>query len=61
MTLDSASSTGTGEPDIKETEKNPEIKVEGDEVDREWSWMRESYQHECGAKSIATVSVKKGK
>ena len=35
MTLDSVSSTGTGEPDIEETEKNPEIEVEGDEVNRE--------------------------
>ena len=35
MTLDSASSTGTGEQDVKEMEKNPEIKVGGDKVDRE--------------------------
>ena len=28
MTLDSASSTGTGEQDIKDMEKNPEVKTE---------------------------------
>ena len=32
MTLDSASSTGTGEPDIEEMEKNPEIETRGLEL-----------------------------
>ena len=35
MTLDSVSSTGTGEQDVKGMEKNPEVKVEGDKADRE--------------------------
>ena len=35
MTLDSGSSAGTGEPDIEEMEKNPEIKMEGDEANKE--------------------------
>ena len=34
MTLYSVSSTGTGEPDIEEMEKNPEIEREGDEVNK---------------------------
>ena len=35
MTLDSASSTGTGEQDIKDMEKNLEIKTEEDGVNKE--------------------------
>ena len=35
MTLDSASSTGTGEQDIEDMEKNPEVKTEEDGVDKE--------------------------
>ena len=35
MTLDSASPTGTGEQDIKDMEKNPEVKTEEDRVDKE--------------------------
>ena len=35
MTLDSASSTGTGEQDVKEEEKNPKIEVKEDEVNTE--------------------------
>ena len=35
MTLDSASLTGTGEQDIKDTGKNPEVKTEEDRVDKE--------------------------
>ena len=34
MTLDSASSTGTGEQDIEDMEKNPEVKTEEDRVIR---------------------------
>ena len=34
MTLDSVSSTGTGEPVIKEMEKNPEVETGEDGVDR---------------------------
>ena len=35
MTLDSASLTGTGEQDIKDMEKNPEVKIEEDGVNKE--------------------------
>ena len=35
MTLDLASSTGTGEQDIKEMEKNPDVETEEDGVDKE--------------------------
>ena len=35
MTLDSVSSTGVGEQDIKEMEKNPEIETKEDGVDKE--------------------------
>ena len=35
MTLDSASSTGTGEQDIGEEEENPKIKAKEDEVNTE--------------------------
>ena len=35
MTLDSASSMGTGDQDIKEEEKNPKIKVKEDKVNTE--------------------------
>ena len=35
MTLDFASSTGTGEQDIEEEEKNPKIEVKEDKVDTE--------------------------
>ena len=35
MTLDSASLTGTGEQDIKDMEKNLDVKTEGDGVDKE--------------------------
>ena len=35
MTLDSASSTGTGEQDIKNMEKNPDIETEEDGIDKE--------------------------
>ena len=35
MNLDSASSTGTGEQDIEDMEKNPDVKTEGDGVDKE--------------------------
>ena len=35
MTLDSASSTGTGEQDIKDMEKNTEVKTEEDGVNNE--------------------------
>ena len=35
MTLDSASSTGTGEQDIEDMEKNLEVKTEEDRVDKE--------------------------
>ena len=35
MTLDSASSTGTGEQDIEDMEKNPDVETEGDGVDKE--------------------------
>ena len=35
MSLDSASSTGTGEQDIKDMEKNPDVKTEEGRVDKE--------------------------
>ena len=35
MTLDSASSTGTGEQDIKDMEKNPEVETEEDGINKE--------------------------
>ena len=35
MTLDSASLTQRGEPDVEEMGKNPEIETEGDGVDKE--------------------------
>ena len=35
MTLDSASLTGMGEPDVKEMEKNPEVETGEDGVNRE--------------------------
>ena len=35
MTLDLASSTGTGEQDINDMEKNPEVETEEDGVDKE--------------------------
>ena len=35
MTLESASSTGTGEQDVNDEEKNPKIEVKEDEVDTE--------------------------
>ena len=35
MTLDLASSTGMGEPDIKQMEKNPEVETREDGVNRE--------------------------
>ena len=35
MTLDLASSTGTGEQDIKDMEKNPEVETEEDRVNME--------------------------
>ena len=35
MTLDSASSTGTGEQDIEDMEKNPDVKTEEGRVDKE--------------------------
>ena len=35
MTLDSASSTGTGEQDIKDMEKNPDVETEEGGVDKE--------------------------
>ena len=35
VTLDSAGSTGIGEQDIKEEEKNPKIEVKEGEVDTE--------------------------
>ena len=35
MTLDSASSTGTGEQDIEDMEKNPDVKAEEARVDKE--------------------------
>ena len=35
MTLDSVSSTGVGEQDIEEMEKNPEVKTEEDGVNKE--------------------------
>ena len=35
MTLDSASSTRTGEQDIEDMEKNPDVKTKEDGVDKE--------------------------
>ena len=35
MTLDSASSTGAVEPDVKTMEKNPEAEAQEDGVDKE--------------------------
>ena len=35
MTLDSASSTGTGEQDIKGMEKNPDVKTEESRANKE--------------------------
>ena len=35
MTLDSASSTGTGKQDIKDMEKNPDVKTEEGRIDKE--------------------------
>ena len=35
MTLDSASSTGMGEQNIKEMEKNSEVEIEEDRDDKE--------------------------
>ena len=35
MTLDSASSTGTGEQDIEDMEKNPDVKTEKNGVNKE--------------------------
>ena len=35
MTLDLASSTGTGEQDIEDMEKNPDVKTEEGRVDKE--------------------------
>ena len=35
MTLDSASSTGTGEQDIEDMDKNPDVETEEDRVDKE--------------------------
>ena len=35
MTVDSASSTGTGEQDIKDMEKNPDVKTEDGGVNKE--------------------------
>ena len=35
MTLDSVGSTGVGEQDIEEMEKNPEVKIEEDGVNKE--------------------------
>ena len=35
MTLDSASSTGTGEQDIEDMEKNPNVETEEGKVDKE--------------------------
>ena len=35
MTLDSASSTGTGGQDIKDMQKNPDVKTEEGRVDKE--------------------------
>ena len=35
MTLDSASSTGTGEQDIKDMEKNPDVETEEGGVNKE--------------------------
>ena len=35
MTLNSASSTGTGKQDIEDMEKNPDVKTEEDGVDKE--------------------------
>ena len=35
MTLDSASSTGTGEQDIEDMEKNPDVKTKEGRIDKE--------------------------
>ena len=35
MTLDSASSLGMGEPNVKEKEKNPEVETKKDGVNKE--------------------------
>ena len=35
ITLDSASSTGTGEQDIEDMEKNPDVKTEESGADKE--------------------------
>ena len=35
MTLDSASSTGTGEQDIEDMEKNPDVKTEEGRINKE--------------------------
>ena len=35
MTLDSASLTGTGQQDVKEMEKNPEVETREDRVNKE--------------------------
>ena len=35
MTLDSASLTGTGEQDIEDMDKNPDVKTEESGVDKE--------------------------
>ena len=35
MTLDLVSSTGLGEQDIEEMEKNPEVEIKEDRVDKE--------------------------
>ena len=43
MTLDSASSTGTGEQDIKDMEKNPDVKTEEDVVDKK---LKANYRNE---------------
>ena len=40
MTLDSASSTGTAEQDIKDMEKDPNVKKEEGRVDKESSCSR---------------------
>ena len=40
MTLDSASSTGTEEQDVKDMEKNPDVKTEEGGVNKEQSWKR---------------------
>ena len=56
MTLDSASLTGTGEQDIEDMEKNPDVKTEEGGVNKEWSWKR-TIETKCQTMNYVRSSV----